>query len=180
MDLQRLSDVLQSPHPVLQTDNVHAHRLTQIILKKMDESPIHNVLALRLTRSPLATCQVLKMESYEDPALHPIRDHSPVQAWHWKYHPHPRHVQTRLGCGLPCASKYRSLLGNGVPFPGFHVVPKQNQGSRPIYHYLQKMQHHRPDRSAWLDHRVRSTSRPVRSDLFQRDLDGYFRNHPRS
>ena len=180
MDLQRLSDVLQSPHPVLQTDNVHVHRLTQIILKKMDESPIHNALALHLTRFPLATCQVLKMESYEDLALHLIRDHSPVQAWHLIHHPHPRHVSTRLGCGLPCASKYRSLPGNGVPFPGFHVVLRQNLGFRPIYRYLQKMQHPRQDRSAWLDHRARSISHPVRSDLFQRDLDGYFRNHPRS
>src|SRR5690606_24772652 len=110
MDLQRLSDVLQSLHLVLQTDNVHAHRLIQIILKKMDESLIHSALALRLTRFPLATCQVLKMESCEDQALHLTRDHSPVQAWHWKYHPHPHHVQIRSGYDLPCASTYQSLL----------------------------------------------------------------------
>src|SRR5690606_29613460 len=154
--------------------------LTQIILKKMDESPIHNALALRLTRFPLATCQVLKMESYEDLAPHLTRDHSPVQAWHLIHHPRLHHAPTRLGYGLPCANKYRSLLGNGVPFPGFHVVPKQSPDSRRVYRYLQKMQHHRQDRSAWPDHRVRLTNRPVRSDLFQRDLDGYFRTPPRS
>src|SRR5690606_10855871 len=88
MDLQRLSDALQSLHRVLQTDNVHAHRSIQIIQVMMDESPIHNVHALHLTRSPLETCLVLMMESCEDQALHLTRDHSPVQAWHWKYHPH--------------------------------------------------------------------------------------------
>src|SRR5690606_20664569 len=132
MDLLRVSDALQSPHPGPQTDNVHPHRLTQIILNKKDEPPLQHALAPRLTRFPLATCQVLKMESYEDLAPHLTRDHSPVQAWHLIHHPRLHHAPTRLGYGLPCANKYRSLLGNGVPFPGFHVVPKQSPDSRRV------------------------------------------------
>ena len=148
MDLQRLSDVLQSPHPIPQTDNVHVHRSIQTTLKNLDELPIHNVLALRLTRFPLETYLTLMKESYEGQAPHPIHGHLQAQASHSIHRPRLHHVQTRLGCNLPCASKYQSLLGNDVPFQDFHVVLKRNLSFHPIYRYQQKMLHHRLNQSA--------------------------------
>src|SRR5690606_5681056 len=75
MDLQQLNDALQSLRPAPQTDNVHAHRLTQTVAEILDGSQAHNALVLRLTRFPLATCLALEMESYVDPVPHPVRGH---------------------------------------------------------------------------------------------------------
>src|SRR5690554_714296 len=74
VDLQRLSDALQSLHPVPQTDNVHAHRSIQTALKILDGSPAHNALVLRSTRFPLATCLTQAMESYVNPVPHRAHD----------------------------------------------------------------------------------------------------------
>src|SRR5690554_2619919 len=75
MDLQRLSDALQSLHRVLQTDNVHAHRSIRITVEILDGSQAHNALALRLTRFPLVTCLAQAMGSYADQAPHQARGH---------------------------------------------------------------------------------------------------------
>ena len=180
MGLQPSSDVLQLLHQVPQMGSVHVHKSIQKVLMKMDESPIHNVLVLHSTRFPLETCLALMKESCEDSRLHPVRDRSQVQAWHSIHHPHPRHVQIRLGCYLQNASRYQSLPGNDVPFPGFHVVQMRNRGFHRVYRYLQKMLHHRLSRSALQDHRERSISRPVELDLFLHGQDGCYRNHRQS
>ena len=180
MDLQRLNDALQLLHPIPQTDNVHAHRSIRIKVEILDGSPVHNALALRLTRFPLATCLAQAMGSYADQAPHQAHGHLPARASHSRYRPHRRHVQKRLGFHLPYASKYQSLPDNGVPFPGFHVVQKRSPGFHPVYRCLQMMQHHRQGRSALLDRQARSVDRLVESHLFQRGPDGCYRNHPRS